>query len=217
MTIDDKAEKSRKTRKTIFALLIGGVAGFLGALGISALIDSGALGALGLSREIALLIAMVYLITGVAVGFGLVNPKLGSKFLNVEDADELREQRVMLGYSTVGIIALGGALAIAALAAPTGPVPAGIALAAIIVLFAVCWFATKRQMRHMDELMQSVSLATGSMAFYLMLLIGGGWALLAHLGYVGGPEALDWLSMFAALLLLAAFIVCGKRGMLTMR
>lgn len=217
MTTEDKAEKSRKLRKTIIAVVAGGVAGFFGAMGMMMLIETGLLGELGTSREIALLVALIYVITGLAVGFGVVNPKVGSKFLNVEDAEELREQRTMLGYSTVGIVALGTSLAIAALAAPLGPIPPLVVAISVVGLFGLCWFTTSRQLQHMDELMRAVSTESGSASFYLLLLIGGGWSLLAHLEFVTGPQPLDWLTMIAAVLLLGTFIVCGKRGMLTMR
>lgn len=217
MTTEDKAKKSRKLRKTIIAVVAGGVAGFFGAMGMMMLIETGLLGELGTSREIALLVALIYVITGLAVGFGVVNPKVGSQFLNVEDAEELREQRTMLGYSTVGIVALGASLAIAALAAPLGPIPPLVVAISVVGLFGLCWFTTSRQLQHMDELMRAVSTESGSASFYLLLLIGGGWSLLAHLEFVTGPQPLDWLTMIAAVLLLGTFIVCGKRGMLTMR
>lgn len=217
MTIDEKTEKSRKARKTIFALVLGGIAGFFGAMGIMTLVNSGALGELGASREIALLVALIYVITGTSVGFGVVNPKLGSKFLNVEDADELREQRAMLGYSSLGIIALGGSLVVAALGAPLGPIPKVVVAISVVVLIVFCGIMTSRQMKHTDELMRSVSTESGAMSYYLLLLFGGGWSLLAHLEYVAGPQPLDWLTMFAGLLLIGAFIACGRRGMLSMR
>ena len=50
-----------------------------------------------------------------------------------------------------------------------------------------------------------------------MFLIGGGWALLAHAGMVVAPQPLDWLTMFAAILLLATYWVCGVRGLLNPR
>ena len=66
----DLSQPPHKGRK--LALMIGGGArtGFFGALGLMTLIDSGALGSLGPSREIALLVAMLYAFMGVLVGFG---------------------------------------------------------------------------------------------------------------------------------------------------
>ena len=211
------AERSRKTRKTMIATLGGGVAGFLGAMGMLTLADSGLLGTLDASREIALLVAMIYLVTGIGLAVGLAAPGFGARFLNVEDADELREQKAMLSASVMGMIALGLALVVAALAAPVGPVPAGVALAGVIGLLIVSWIAGIRQRRHIDELFRSLSRESTALGFYLMFFVGGGWALLAHLGYTAAPQPLDWLTMFAALLLAATFITCARRGMMAMR
>lgn len=211
------AEKKRKRNKMIRALCIGGIAGFVGAFGMMQLAGSGMLGELGGSREIALLIAVIYLIIAGILAFGLVSPEAGAKFLNVEDAEELEEQRVQLTYGTGGMAAIGLALIVAALAAPAGPIPPTIAVISFVLLIGFCWFTGIRQRNQVDELMRSISVECGSVAFYCIALFGGGWAFLAHLEYVPGPQMLDWLSMLAAFLLLSAFIVTGKRGMMEQR
>ena len=48
-----------------------------------------------------------------------------------------------------------------------------------------------------------------------MLAVGGGWAMLAHLGYVPAPAPLDWLTMLTLLMFAASFIALGRRKMLT--
>jgi len=213
----EATEKKRKLKKTIVALALGGVSGFLGALGLMKLIDTGVLGELGASREIAALVALIYLLTAGAIAVGLVNPKAGARFLNVEDAEELDEQRGMLLYSTIGMAVAGLALLIVALAGTGGPIDATTALIAYIVLSVVAVVTSVKSHKLQDELMQAVGKEAGSMSFYLIVLFGGTWALLAHLGFVGGPAPLDWLTMFWAFMLLAAFIVTAKRGMLAMR
>ncbi|RPF72036.1 hypothetical protein [Aurantiacibacter spongiae] len=216
-TDNSRGKPRRKTKKTVIATAGGGLTGFLGAMAVTELAESGMLGDFGPSQEIAALVAMIYLVTALAVGIGLASPGFGARFLNVEDAEELREQRRMLGYSSAGMVALGVALILAALAAPVGPVPETVALVAVVLLVAFAWWAGARQRRHTDELMNSVSREATSIGFYLLFLIGGGWALLAHVGYAPAPAPLDWLTMFAGLLLLAAFIAGGKRGLLAMR
>jgi hypothetical protein len=49
----------------------------------------------------------------------------------------------------------------------------------------------------------------------LVLALGGGWAMLAHLGFVAAPAPLDWLTMFTILMFVAAFIAAGRRKLLT--
>ncbi|MBH5323318.1 hypothetical protein [Aurantiacibacter sediminis] len=213
----ETADKKRRRNKTFFAVGLGAIAGFLGAMGGLRLADSGLLGVLGASREVAMLIGLIYLLTALAVLFGLAMPKAGATFLNVEDADELREQKAMLSWSGAGMIALALALIMAALAEPAGIIGREIVLAAVIVLVGFAWFAGHRQRRHTDELMLSVSREATALCFYLLFLFGGGWSLLAHLNYATAPAPLDWLSMFAGLLLLGVFVASGKRGMLAMR
>ncbi|MGB3378612.1 MAG: hypothetical protein WBA55_07565 [Allopontixanthobacter sediminis] len=213
----DIAKAPFKWRKLITSVLIGGVAGFLAASGFMQLVDSEALGRLNASREIAGLVGILYLMTGAFVGIGAINPGVGARFLNVEDADELREQRKVLGLSALGMIAFGAVLVILALAAPIGPIPPGFALAGVIALMVFSSITGARQTRLTDELMKAVSRESTSLAFYLLFLFGGGWAALAHLGYAAGPAMLDWITMFAALMLISAFWVCGRRGMLMPR
>lgn len=215
MAIGDKPKS--KTRKMIVSLCVGGVAGFLAAMGFMELVESGTLGEFTTSQEIAGLVAIIYVLTALAVGVGLVNPALGARFLNVEDADELREQHRALSWSAGGMIALGLALLLAAVGTPGGPVTATVVLAGVVALVGFAWFAGSRQRRHTDELMKSVSGEATSAAFYLVVLIGGGWALLAHVDRAPAPAPLDWLTMFAGFLMLSCFIVAGKRGMLKQR
>lgn len=208
---------SPKLKKVMFALTLGGVTGFLGAMAMMRLIDAGSLGDFGPSREIAALVGMLYVFTALATGFGVLSPKAGATFLNVEDAEELREQRAMLGLSSIGLAAFGLVLMVAAFAGPVGPIPPVTVLFAIGVLMIGAAIASIASWRRQDELMHAVGREAGTMAFYLLLLVGGGWALLAHLELATGPAALDWLTMIWALLLVASFIVIGRRGMLRMR
>ena len=100
-------ENSRKLRKLFVQLvsgaLVGGVVGYFGmsqldpkAMQVDQILTSG--------------VGIIYLLTGGIIGLGLLSPKLGAKFLNVEDAEEISEQRRMLTGSTISMVALGLAL-----------------------------------------------------------------------------------------------------------
>lgn len=218
MTDDtSRAPNRSKLRKLAFSMAVGAVVGFLGAMAVLHFADRSVLAQAGPSVEIALLVAMLYAATGLMIAVGALSPAIGSKFLNVEDAEELREQRRMLGYSAGGMVAFGLALAMVALAAPAGPVAAPVSLVAALALLAVAVVLSLRQMRYVDELLRAVSREAGANAFYLTVLVGGGWAMLAHLGYTIAPRPLDWLTLFAVVMLLGAFWACGRRGLLTPR
>lgn len=213
----ETSEKTRKRKKAIFAASIGAVAGFLGAMAGLELADSGMLGDFDVSREIAMLVGLIYIITAAAVLFGLASPKVGATFLNVEDAEELREQKTMLGYSGAGMASAGIALIVVALGGDGGVLDPLTALGIYVILTVVTVAVSLLSRKHQDELMRAIGQECAALAFYLVVLVGGTWALLDHLGIVPSPAALDWLTMFWGLLLVAAFVGTARRGMLEMR
>ncbi len=206
-----------KWRKVAISTAVGAVLGVLGMVALAPLLESGLLGSAGNSELLAATVGLVYLVMALCIAVGVASPGLGARFLNMEDADELRDQRRLLAYAVSSMIAMGGALIVLALAGPGGVVPQPTGLVAAVALFATCGPLTFLQWRHMDELMRNVSNEAGNLAFHLLLIAGGGWAMLAHLGVARGPAPLDWLTMFFGLVLLASFIAIARRGMLAPR
>ncbi len=151
------------------------------------------------------------------MSLGTASPKVGARFLNVEDADELREQKKVLTSSGAAMVLWGIALVGLALAAPEGPVPQAAALALAAIGLVLGTLLAIPSYRHSDELMRAVNLEAGALAYGLVLLVVGSWAMLAHLGYAAGPAPLDLLTLFYVLGLLASFIATGRRGMLMPR
>lgn len=204
-------------RKLVIPALIGAVAGFAGSYVLLQVIDSDAVGGLSTSRTLAALVGMLYLVIAFGVVVGTLSPKVGARFLNVEDADELLEQQRML-MSSGGATALWGAALLAlAMAAPEGPIPQGAALVigagGLLLGTALSYVAY----RSCDELMLAVNLEAGAISCSLVLLVVSMWAMLAHLGFAAGPAPLDLLTLFYVLVLAASFIAVGRRGMLTVR
>ena len=101
-----------------------------------------------------------------------------------------------------------------ALGGEGAPVSAPVAAIGAIVMVATAVVLSILMNRHTDELQRALSKDATATAFYLMLVIGGGWAIFAHLGMTAGPAPLDWLTMFAATLLVAAFWQTARRGMM---
>lgn len=206
-----------KWRKIVIGTVLGGVAGFGAMWLVDMLLGGRGFEAMGGSQVVSLGIGVVYVLMGALVAFGVASPNAGSRVLNVEDAEELREQRTVLALSAVGSIAIGAMMVLLALAEPSGTVPAPVVLASSLFAVLVAGFASLRQWRLMDELMRRVTQEATVTTYYLIALLGGGWALVAHLGYAAAPLALDWISMLAGGLLLASFIAAGRRGMLAPR
>ena len=111
----------------------------------------------------------------------------------------------------------GASLLALALAAPDGPVPQGAALAVGFGGLAIGTWLSLPAYRASDELMRAISLEAGALSYGLVLLVVGIWAMLAHLGYTAAPAPLDLLSLFYMLVLVASFIIIGRRGMLAPR
>lgn len=223
MMTEEKSPETPRTatpkwvRKLLIPMLIGGVAGYAGAAAALHFIDSSAVGGLGKSATIAALVAVLYIIIGLGVALGTASPKVGARFLNVEDADELREQKKVLTGSGAAMVLWGAALMALAFAAPDGPLPQAAALAIAIIGLVFGTVLSIPIYRLSDELMRAVNLEAGAISYGLVFALAGGWAMLAHLGYAAAPGPLDLLSMFYTLVLVASFIAIGRRGMLMPR
>ena len=120
----------------------------------------------------------------------------------------------MLPYSLVVIAAMGLMLVLLSLAGPAGPLSPGVALAGVAVLLGIQAGLTLVIWPRIDELSQTLSRETGNAAYYLIVIVGGGWAILAHLGFVPAPAPLDWLTMLTVIMLAASLIAAGRRGLL---
>jgi len=215
MTVETNAPS--KWRKHLIGLAVGMVSGIVGAFVMIRLVESGALGEFEGSQLAAALVGLIYILTAFGVAAGLVSPRLGAQYLNVENAEDLRDQRRMLALSAAGMIAWGLILFVLAASGPMGTLPALPALLVAAGLLVAVIAATAVQWRLMDELLRQTSSEGGNMAFYLTLLFGGGWAALAWLGFVGGPGHLDWITLFSVATLAGTFIAAGKRGLLNPR
>jgi hypothetical protein len=203
--------------KVVIPALTGAVAGFVAVFVLMRFIDSDMVGGLATSAKIAATVGVLYCVIGTGVLLGASNPRLGARFLNVEDADELHEQQRVLVLSGGAMALWGVALVVLALAAPDGPIPQGLAL---IVAAGGLLFGTALSYltyRYCDELMLAINLEAGAITFGLVMLVLGMWAVLAHLGFAPAPQPLDLLTSLHVLVLLASFIAVGRRGMLAVR
>ena len=104
MTQDKSPRPARWARKLVIPALVGGVVGFAASSAMLRAIDSPAVGGLGTSATLAALVAVFYLVIGIGILLVTASPGLGARFLNVEDADELREQRRVLNLSAAAMV-----------------------------------------------------------------------------------------------------------------
>lgn len=201
-------------RKLLMPMALGALIGFMGATAFLRLTDVENGLDLPISNEIAGLIGLLYVSISLAVLLGVLMPKAGARILNVEDADELREQKKQLTLSGIGSATFGIALLTLALTGPGLPVQPTIGVSVAIGLVLLGTIASAAMKTYTDELQNSLSRDAVVTAFYLVFYMGGGWSVLAHASLVPSPEPIDWLSLFACTILIGAFWQIGRRGML---
>lgn len=141
-------------------------------------------------------------------------PPARGLFLPAEQRETIAESRLMHLYGFLSIAALGLLLVLMSLAGAGGLVPPGIALADGLVLMGVQIATSLAVWPLLDELGHAISRETCNAGFYLITGIGGGWSMLAHLGFVVPPKPLDWLTLFTVMMLAAAYIANARRGLL---
>lgn len=168
-------------------------------------------------RMIALVAGLVFAMMALFVGFGVAAPDPGSKLLNVEDAEELRERRPELGIGVI-LIALTAAililLSVTSIDGSPGLISERVSTVSVMLCFvalAIGGFLARNQGDELDKLL---GVESASLAMSLSLTFFGGWGILSYLGHVPwiGP-----LGLFAGLLityLAAIFWVIGRRGLM---
>jgi hypothetical protein len=206
---------AKKLRVMLWRMLAGAVVGGAASLLFFKFVAEPNMDLKDPSVLLAAACGIVYLLIGLMVGLGAVAPKTGAHFLNVEDAEELREERQKIGTSSfacvlIGIFVLVLALAGGAIGSRTALV---VATACLVGILAVTVAGAKRY----DELTRQLAVEASAWGFYATLVVLGGWAALAHLGFVAWVSPLAFVALLIFLQLLTAFIAVGRRGMLMPR
>lgn len=182
--------------------------------GFSALARTEAIGASG---WVAAVTGATLIVLACLGAFFTASAQTGAGLIDDEAAaEDMRDRGRLFLYSFAWTAACGLLLIMLSLSGREGVLSPTIALAGALVLVAVLIVLTIAAWRLSDELGRTLSHETGNMAFYLIWVVGSGWAMLAHLGFVAAPEPLDWVTLFTVLLFAASFIVLGRRKMLTL-
>jgi hypothetical protein len=206
--------KMNKTRKLIFQLISGGIVG-----GLASYFGLGVLDADEMSPDQIIVggVGLIYSLMGLIVGFGLMAPKLGSNILNVEDADEIREQRRILTGSMICMVAFGGALIGLALAGPGETISPMTGFGGLLAALALLIVISIRDWKYYDEMLWDVSRDAGNLAFCgiggVLLL----WASAAWLGLATAPTPLTLVALVSGGFLLSIFVASARKGLLRPR
>lgn len=208
------APAKKTMTKMLLQMLFGALLGAGATAGLFALLGDGIDTGDG-GTMIAMVAGISYVLMSLLVGFGLLAPRTGAHLLNVEDAQELRDDRRPLGLAAAACMLAGVFFLALALARPGdgGGAALWIAGAALAGLIALT-VATRRTY---DELTRQVNWESAALTLQVGLVVLAVWAALAHLGLVAWIEPLALIGSAALLQLAAIFWVAGRRGMLRPR
>ena len=116
----------------------------------------------------------------------------------------------MLGAGA--LISAGSSLILLRLAGPGRLVSPIRGLVVVMFLAIVATVLAKMRLHLLDELDRVVALESGYLAFGWFSTVGGIWAILTHLGFVGAPTPLNWLTMIYGFSFLAGIIALAHKG-----
>ena len=198
----------------------GAITGAAATAGVLFLLEGRGLDTSDGGQMLAIVAGMIYALVGLIIGLGILSPNVAWKLLNVEDADELREERPRLWPSALASFLIG--LFLLTLASAPGPGEAGlISNEAAAVVAAACligaFFLTLWTSSRTDELIRLISAEASATALQLIFVAVGAWAALAQLGFVEWMSPLALVAGLAMVQLVAVIAVCGRRGLLAPR
>jgi uncharacterized membrane protein len=217
MTHTGKEVKMQKTRKLTFQLAFGVLMGGLAGYSFGGFLGGQTPTTINVDQVIVGGIGAVYLMMGLIIGFGLAFPKLGSKMLNVEDAEEIGDQKHILTGSSTCMVVLGVALVILPMAKPDGAITPLVGFGGLLAALAILVVISIRDWKHYDELILQLSRDAGNFAFCgtaFVLLI---WASAAWAGLASAPTPLALVAIISGGFLLAAFLAGARLGLMRPR
>jgi hypothetical protein len=214
MTTKISEMKMQKGRKLIFNIIFAGLIGYFGTDFVLGVLEPKRLDA---DQVIAIGVGLIYLTMGLIVGFGAALPKMGFQILNVEDAEEIHDQRRLFIGSAVSAIALGAALMVLPLAEPNGFMSPLVAFGGLLAALALATGIFIRDRKYYDELMLQLNREAGNLSFCSVGLVILVWASAASLGLVSAPTPLALVAIISGGSLLAFSVVAARRGLLAMR
>lgn len=212
--------KKPKTKKLLLQVTLGAVVGAAGMIAaLTALesqpgfLDDGA-------RVFALATALVFLLTGAVVSLGVASPSVGARTLNVEDANEIKEQRTVLLVGSITFLLIAtflGAIALADGNDGIGPLPTVTATILAAVSGTGLVVIGLRYRKFGDEMMRQLSHDANGIMVALIFLTAVVKSAAAQLNYAAPIAPLEIIAGFFAIYLLSVFIAVGRRGLLTPR
>lgn len=208
------AVQRNKLRTQLWRMLAGAVVGAVSTLLFLEFVAEGHMDLHDPAIMLATVAGLVYALMGLSVGFGILAPGAGARFLNVEDADELREEGPKLKIAAAACIVMGAFLLLLALTATGTLMSREAALAALLGCLAIAAVLAVVSRKRTDEMTRQIGLEASAFTLQVALLGLAGWAVLTQLGYVGWISPLGLVSGLALVQLAAIFVISARRGLL---
>lgn len=205
-----------KGRKVLLQLILGGLGGGLGMFGVLTFFEGRSGADVSPVHAVAIGTALIFGLMALLVVLGSLAPGIGVRTLNVEDREELEEQRSVLIIGAVSFVLVAALVGILA-AASAGLVAMGSAalIAGATTIGLIVWSILYRN--HGDEMMRAAAKDAGVTTTHLIFLVFGCWAGAAALDLVPMFEPLLFVAGFFLIYLLAVFMAVGRRGLLKPR
>lgn len=173
-------------------------------LGKTAAVKSG-----GISEILAVVVGMLH------VSFGLTAAavRTSAHFIyETDESNELRRQGRALLLGAAALVAAGSSLILLSIAGPGLLVSPTDGLAVVMLLCILATVLVNMRLRLLDELNRAIARESGYFAFVWFSMVGGTWAILAHLEFVAPPTPLNWLTMIYGFSFVAGIIALTHRG-----
>lgn len=217
---NEKTE-AQKRKKYWTQVGIGAVFGFFGAFFGLEIIDS-TIDPDGLKLSIELIlagcVAIIYLIIGLMIGLSLMLPKkYATKMLNVEDEEELADQKRILLGSSISMGCIGAAMFILILSGTDGYFAPIIGFSAMSIAFILAIIIAVRDWPYYDEMMRKTTIDSTYLCAAILFTIVWFWCSAAWLGWIEMPSPLILLALFNGIYLLSVFIISGRMGLMEIR
>lgn len=214
MNENETPTRRNPATKALISAALGATAGFL-AVGV--LVKWTKAAQLGDTNLILAGMGAIYMLMGLMVGLGTLMPGAGARLLNVEDGDELIEQRSsLLGSSFVNVL-IGAMMIVLANSGEGGLVSPILALGTVVVTIVIAIGITWRSWDQYDELMRQVSWEGSAIGFGLVMITVLVWGSLTINGLAPAFDPQIIIALVMGMMLLGAFIASGLRGMLKPR